>query len=214
MIPTEKLDKCDTLIKVDLDGVLRNWNASLIRAFKEQYPDENVVYPFADFKIDPSFPPWFNSRKFYLEEQPYDIYRNAKPYDGAREFIDSLLLEFPHVWLVTTQYPLTMYPTIRWIEDHMPATDLPIVFSDKKGFIGRSLFDNRILIDDAPHNLMNEVDEHGIPLCFGQSYNFNKAGHHQWYNFFGDTDFSEEAEPKRVSAQFQMILDYLRYWVV
>jgi len=198
-----------TLIKVDVDGVLRNWNASLIREFKRVYPEAQVEYPFKDFQIAPSFPLWANSKEFYLYDVPYSIYRDADPYVGAVEFIQTLTKRYPNVWLVTTQYKNTMFPTIEWIEAWMPATSVPVVFSKDKGAVGRDKFENTILIDDAPHNLNSEAACGGLAYCFGQLYNFNHPDSHRWTSFFGSTDFSLMSEPARVMIQFNDILQAL-----
>lgn len=196
-----------TLIKVDLDGVLRNWNAAVIREFTAQYPESKVDYPFKDFNIAPAFPSWADNRHFYLSERPYPIYRTADPYAGAVEFIRTLVERYPNVWLVTTQYENTMFPTIQWIEEHLPSVNLPVVFSKEKGLVGKSKFEHTILIDDAPHNLTNQADNGGMAYCFGQLYNFHHPESHRWRrSFYGMSDFSLEMEPLRISMQFDDIL--------
>jgi 5'(3')-deoxyribonucleotidase len=200
----------NTLIKVDLDGVLRNWNAALIKQFMEVHPTAHVDYPFKDFNIAPAFPSWADYRKFFMDDWPYPIYRNAAPYAGAVEFMKTLAIRYPNVWLVTTQYPNTMFPTIEWIEEHLPARDVPTVFSKEKGLVGWSKFAQTILIDDAPHNLNDQVKHGGFAICFGQLYNFNHADHHKWWNVLGSTDFSEEIEAARIHLQFTSVLTVLK----
>ena len=196
------------LLKVDIDGVLRDWNHSLIREYTTRHPGDRVTYPFDDFKIDSHFPDCPNLRKFYCDEAPDAIYRNAPAYKGAVAFIEKLVATFPSVWLVSTQFPNTMYPTMEWIEMHIPsAHNLPLIFSKDKGSIGRGKFDEIVLIDDAPHNLHSEAEAGGIALGFGQSYNYGKVDF--CLSFFGDFNFSETHEPDRVAKQFQMILQYL-----
>lgn len=206
------------LLKVDIDGVLRDWNHSLIRVFKRHHPDAIINYPFRDFKIDPDFPAGTDTKTFYSKTEPEDIYLNAEPYAGAIEFIEFLVREFPYVWLVTTQFPTTMYPTMAWVEKHIPShRDLPLVFSREKGLIGRGKFDQTLLIDDAPHNLLNENEAGGIPVCFGQSYNYGKAnfavGFYGEYTEgqarFTDVNFSEEHEAERVTEQFLKLKQWL-----
>jgi len=202
----------DVLIKLDLDGVIRDWNQSLITSYKKRYSGR-VIYPFTDFKVSVSFPDAVDISGFFKNEAPNEIYLTAKPYAGAIEFVELLLARCPNVWLVTTQFPNTMFPTIQWIQTHIPThTNLPIVFSENKGLIGKGRFEHTILIDDAPHNLDNQVAAGGDALCFGQLYNFDKPNHNTWINFFGDTDFSIEAESKRLKIQYQMILNYLDTW--
>jgi len=199
-----------TLIKVDLDGVLRNWNASLIREFEKMHSDVKVTYPFKDFNIAPSFPAWVDNKKFYLYEKSYDIYRYAEPYAGAVEFMRTLADLYPNVWLVTTQYENTMFPTIQWIEQWLPARNIPVGFSHEKGLIGRDKFEHTILIDDAPHNLTSEAMNGGMAYCFGQLYNFNHVDTPHWRRLiYGSLDFSVEAEAQRISRQFDMILEML-----
>jgi len=202
----------DVLIKVDLDGVIRDWNQSLITEYKKRNTGR-VVYPFSEFKLQSAFPDCDVIGKFYEETAAYDIYRNAKPYAGAIEFVELLIARYPNVWLVTTQYANTMFPTIEWVQTFIPSHgNLPIVFSKEKGLIGQGKFAHTILIDDAPHNLESEVRHGGTAVCFGQLYNFNNPDHNKWLNFFGDTDFSLEAESERIKKQYQMILDYLPVW--
>jgi 5'(3')-deoxyribonucleotidase len=210
MLPLE-LHGASTLIKLDVDGVLRNWNASLIREAKLTYPGIVIRYPFENFNIAPSFPAGFDNRQFYLEERPDAVYTNADAYDGAVEFVNALLMLCPHVWLVTTQYPKTMYPTIQWIEAHLPASDVPVVFSKEKGLIGKQRFAHTILIDDAPHNLDNQVKHGGDAYCFGQAYNTPEHDpEHKWMHFRGTELYSLEDEPRRIRQQYAQILELLR----
>lgn len=199
----------DVLIKLDIDGVIRNWNESLITTY-QKYCTGRVIYPFTDFNIKSSFPDIPDIFHFFKSHAADEIYRNAKPYEGAIEFVELLLSRFSNVWLVTTQFPNTTFPTIEWIQAYVPShINLPILFSKEKGLIGKSRFEHTLLIDDAPHNLINQVDAGGTAICFGQLYNFAKPQYNTWINFFGGTDFSIEAEPERLKKQYQMILDYL-----
>ena len=206
------------LIKVDIDGVLRDWNSSLIDEFRKRYAESYVHYPFRDFDINPDFPDGVNIRQFYLEEAPYEIYTQAKPYNGAIQFIEWLVREFPNVWLVSTQYPNTMYPTMVWLEKNIPSSaNLPLVFSKSKGLVGLDKFSDRLLIDDAPHNLVDEEKCGGYPICFGQSYNRNKVTCVGFYDnrlsvgdLVGDVDFSREHEDTRVANQFKLLQLYLK----
>lgn len=196
-----------TLIKVDIDGVLRNWNASLIKHWEAAHPGEApVVYPFADFVIAPSFPPGSDNRKFYLEEQPYAVYRHALPYEGAVEFLKSIIREYPNVWLVTTQYANTMFPTMEWVEEYLPAADVPLVFSKDKGLVGKHQFEQTILIDDAPHNLDHQVKHGGTAFCFGHLYNSHHNPDKTWVSFHGTGKYALEDEPERVKQQYNAIL--------
>lgn len=196
-----------TLIKVDIDGVLRNWNASLIRQVQLVHPEIEVKYPFEDFNIAASFPPRFDNRLFYLEEYPEEIYTQAEPYEGAVWFLNELLKVYPNVWLVTTQYEKTMYPTMQWVEKHLPAHDVPLVFSKEKGLVGRGQFEQTILIDDAPHNLNNQVKHGGIAYCFGQLYNTPVHDPDRlWEHFAGTCQYSVEDEPRRIMMQYKEIL--------
>jgi 5'(3')-deoxyribonucleotidase len=197
------------LLKVDIDGVLRDWNHSLIRVYKQAHPNAKVQYPFADWNISPFFPKEPNIDAFY-RSVPYaeDVYLNAEPYKGAIDFIEELVRIYPNVWLVSTQFPFTTHPTIGWVEKNIPsAHNLPIVFSKDKGSIGRGKFVETVLIDDAPHNLKSEFEAGGIAVGFGQSYNYGKIDF--CVNFFGSLNFKEEHESDRVAKQFQMILKFL-----
>jgi 5'(3')-deoxyribonucleotidase len=195
-----------TLIKVDIDGVLRNWNASLIRHWEAAHPGEKVVYPFADFNIAASFPPGADNRKFYLEEQPYMVYRYAEPYVGAVDFLRRVIQEYPNVWLVTTQYERTMFPTMEWVEAFLPAADVPLVFSKEKGLVGKYQFEETILIDDAPHNLDNQVKHGGTAFCFGHLYNSHHNPSKTWVSFQGTGKYSVEDEAERLKQQYDAIL--------
>ena len=198
------------LLKIDVDGVLRDWSHSLIRVYKAKYPNARVNYPFGDFDIRPEFPDALKIDDFYRSHSyAEDIYLNAEPYKGAIDFIEKLVKAFPNVWLVSTQFQNTMYPTIAWCEKNLPsAHNLPMLFSKDKGSIGRGKFDETVLIDDAPHNLHSEMEAGGIPLGFGQSYNYGKINF--CVGFYGDINFSEAHEPDRCAKQFQMILKYLQ----
>jgi 5'(3')-deoxyribonucleotidase len=200
------------LIKIDLDGVIRNWNESLITEYKKRYSDRRVLYPFHDFDLRDSFPDEPDIVYFFKVEAAKEIYSNAKPYPKAIEFLEIMLSRYPNVWLVTTQFTNTAYPTIEWMRRYIPSyNNLPVVFSSEKGAVGNGKFERTILIDDAPHNLNDQIKNGGIALCFGQLYNNNHADSYRWECVFGGRDFSIEKEPERIQKQYELILDYLKY---
>lgn len=205
----------DLLIKCDIDGVLRNWEKSLVTEYKKQYPhDTTVISPFKEWAVDSNFP---NSpvdiHTFFRETHADQIYYNAELLPGASRFIKRIINFYPHVWLVSKQYPLTMDPTVRWCQDKLPfGYNLPIVFTSDKRRVGEDLFRRIVLIDDAPENIENEfplVSEAKnyfdgntlhIPICFGQRYN-----EHITYSpvqRIADQNYDYE-------KQFEMLFDYL-----
>jgi 5'(3')-deoxyribonucleotidase len=199
------------LIKIDLDGVIRNWNASLIREYKKYNANGRVIYPFNSWTLNSSFPDCEDISHFFKNVKPYDIYINAEPYVGAIDFLKTILYTYKNVWIVSSQYENTFYPTLKWLQTHIPFyNDIPLVFTDTKGLVGKSLFEKRILIDDATHNLINEVENGGISFCFGQKYNIGHEDDDRWVNFYGSYDFSLENEEYRICKQYEMILEYLK----
>ena len=189
------------LIKVDIDGVLRNWEKSLFDTYKKYYPNDRVILPCTTWDVDGNFPDYKGKfSKFWKELYTKEIYENAELFSGAMKFILDLLDNFPDVWLVTSQPDTAMAPTVHWVQKNLFPQFTPIVFTQDKFDVGRKRYDNRILIDDNMDNLLSEYDAGGTPICFAQRYN---EGLDVKIPRFSAANYDTE-------RQFQMILAYLK----
>ena len=162
----------DVLIKLDIDGVLRNFDKAVNDFFHIDHPELSNIYPAKYWSMTENYPTYPDINNYFKIVRAHDIYTQAELFPGAAEFFTRVVNTFENVWLVTTQFEHTMYPTVLWCNKNLPGiNNVPMVFSHDKGLIGKDKFKHRILIDDAPHGCLSEQKHGGIPVCFGQLYN-------------------------------------------
>lgn len=150
-------------IAIDIDGVLRNFADSLVRIYKQDYPDHEVK-PITTWNFADSFPIGEEIYQYYVRNGER-IFSEALPYDGAYEFIQSLKsLGHSVVYLTAQPFGLNAVTT-RWIEKHLPEVD-GIILSKKK-----HLFSFDILLDDAPHNIRDCIKNGKTAVFFTQKWN-------------------------------------------
>jgi 5'(3')-deoxyribonucleotidase len=160
-------------IALDIDGVLRDFTGRLIEVYKEDYPDHDVK-PITTWWFEDSFPIGKKIYDYY-KENGERIFRFAKPFSGAYEFVASLK-ESNHVFIITAQPENLSWATSGWVEEHLPKVD-GLFFTNKKW-----LADFDILLDDSP-DVMETVWASGkAGILYNQAWNV-KHNYPRVYNY-------------------------------
>jgi len=149
-------------ILLDIDGVQRDIVTTCIQIYKEYYdPKDTTVHSDIQvFDLSVKMPLITDKYKFFTENAKY-IFGEAKPYDGALDFVKELDA-ISNIHIVTNQIKGTEKYTIDWLEQYkIPYKSLH--FTDYKHIVKGD-----ILIDDYIDNLIGFT---GTPICYSQCWN-------------------------------------------
>lgn len=160
-------------IGIDVDGVLRNWDASLIRMIKRYYPDkiingrdiESWTWKNLDLPIE-------YVRYLFSVKHVDEVYLDAEPYKDAITQFGMLLtyakLNNHQLVCVSHQWDDTIPATLSWLGKYGFSFH-EILFTEDK-----YLTDVDVLIDDSPKNYKEWVDngrDSGSFFVFDHHYN-------------------------------------------
>ena len=154
-------------IKVDVDGVLRDFIWKLQQVYYEDFPNHEMRYVDA-WDLKKFFPIGEGIYDYAFNFKAEEILINAPPYRGQlealRRFMDRKGDDFSLI-IVSTQLEGNEEYTRIWLDrNRVPCDDL--IFTKEK-----SKAPGRILLDDAYHNL-NEVAKAGqIAVCQTRPWN-------------------------------------------
>lgn len=146
-------------IGIDIDGVLRDFCGQLKHVYSKVYPD-HVVGEITDYDLSQFFPIGKEIFDFFQIRFPYEVFELAKPYPGAKEFVNNLRSN--KIIMVTTQKRGNEIYTLNWLTMHGIYYDSIIFTKDK------NIANIDILIDDCDDNLKRV---NIFPICFAQNWN-------------------------------------------
>lgn len=162
------------IIRIDIDGVLRNFIDSIYFTLKEKHPkkcpEEKPIITSWDFSKE--YPKFNRKKLFNLVFNTYAkeiFYENAKPYADSKSLIYQIRKKFPNLKIIlrTHQNKNTVKYTDMWLNKYQIPHD-GVFYSDSK--INKNLIKNSILIDDKPENI--KAIRYGILV----TRNWNKSG--------------------------------------
>lgn len=158
-----------TRVLIDVDGVLRNFDKSVRKCYKEIYPNHKLPDTTESWSLHKTYPIGQDIYKFVWEDHPFDIFAKAEEYEGS---IDSLInWSNRYEIVITTSQPLSsLHPTLIWLGEKMVPTNEIHIVSEKY------LVDGKFLLDDAPHNLKS-FSKHGkVAVCMDRPWNQEWGG--------------------------------------
>jgi 5'(3')-deoxyribonucleotidase len=162
-------------IVIDTDEVLRQFINRLITVYKHYYPDHEIK-EITEWKLAPFFPIGDKITDFYSGEHSYSIYFNADPFEGAKEFIDTLKSMGHDIIIVSSQpsvsaerYTLDWY---NWNDIYYDA----ISFMNKKRSKNKWLIEGDIYLDDSPENIIELRKQGKRAVYFTRKWNENYPG--------------------------------------
>lgn len=165
-------------IRCDVDGVIRNFAGSVYRVLKKNFPNitpsEQPIHNLWDMSINY---PEFDKQEFYnliFHTLAEDIYFNANPYPGTKEFLEHLYqIEGYDLILRTHQNNETALYTYRWLLSFNYSFNGFFVTKsgDKKDYM------NSIIIDDKPDNLLYNHNGILMDRPWNQDSKFSRRAH-------------------------------------
>ena len=159
------------IIKLDIDGVLRDMESPMIRLYNEKFQTHMKLGDLVSYDIDESFPLFRNTgidgHKFFFEDHLQECYIEAKAYERAAEAV-KLLRKRGHVIHVVSYQPSlkAQKATLEWLNVNNIEFD-DITFTDIKD---KTYVPCDVIIDDCPEYIDSEP-ESVLKICINHSYN-------------------------------------------
>ena len=155
-------------VLIDLDGVIRDFVGSLIRVYKKEYPDHEVL-PIRSRKLEDFFPIGRDIYRFIESGYLNEIMENADPYPGAIETLFKWQSEFDIV-IVTAQPEQSRASTFKWIgKNDLPTNEVIITYY-------KSEIPGIALLDDFIDNLEEFKKTGRFAVCMDQPWNQHWSG--------------------------------------
>jgi len=144
------------IIKVDVDGVIRNMFDNMCKVYNRCFNEHMTVEDIFDYDVDIVFPRireeiGISAADYFFKLYAYDLFLESKPYDGVKEALEKIRKEGHKVIIVTWQYTLdNKLNTLRFLDNNeIPYDD--ICFTRDKWMIQSDW-----IIDDNPEFLLDE----------------------------------------------------------
>lgn len=146
------------IIKIDVDGVIRNINETLCRLYNDLFNENLTSENILDYDVDKTFKRihqelGLSACDYFFDLSSKEVFLNSSPYDGVREAILDLKQSGHKVVIVTWQYSLeNKYNTLLFLQKNkIPYDD--ICFTRDKWMIQGDW-----LIDDSPEFICNKKE--------------------------------------------------------
>lgn len=157
-----------TRVLIDLDGVVRDFIGSLIRVYRREYPDHQVL-PVNSRRLEDFFPIGEEIYKFMEHGFIDEIMQEAQAYPGALEALNRWQNEFEIV-IVTAQPDEIRGATYIWIgKNNLPSSEIHISYF-------KSEIEGYVLLDDFIDNLEEFSNSGRLAVCLDQPWNQNWKG--------------------------------------
>ena len=163
------------IIKVDIDGVLRNMNDMLLHLYNQKFKTNLTVEDLTDYDVSKSFPLFEMRGKttaidFFFHKNAEKVFYLSEPYEGVEDAMQKLKDNGHKIVIVTWQFSnINKKLTLDWLDAlSIPYDD--ICFTKDKWMI-----QGDILIDDNPEFILNEKDmsfKYLVDQPYNQECNF------------------------------------------
>lgn len=163
-----RLGKEKSRVIIDVDGVLRDFIASLVAVYLREYPDHKVSL-IASRKLHECFPLGEKIYEFMDETFAWEILAEAPPYPGAIESLQNWRHEFDIV-IASNQPPLGKAPTLVWLGTHHVPTNEIHLTAEKQ------LLSGAAILDDFVDNLEKFASTGRLAVCMDRPWNHNWRG--------------------------------------
>ncbi len=150
-------------VLIDLDGVVRDFIGSLVRAYKRQYPNHEIL-PINSRRLEDFFPIGPDIYKFTEPGAIEKIIEDAPAYPGALEALSEWNEEFDIV-IVSAQPEMSKSSTFVWVgKSGIPTNEVHITYD-------KSAIDGIALLDDYVDNLQEFEQTNRLAVCLDQPWN-------------------------------------------
>lgn len=157
-------------IGIDVDGVLRDFRAQLMKVYKDLNPEHQVtpLNEWYNYRLDEYFPESEDIGKFIFHDNCRLIFLYAKAYEGAKEFMKQLNKNPNYrVTIVSSQStPELQSLTIEWLYQEGIDYDAILFTDDKVEYYGHFLLDDKT--KNVRRAYMNNITR---GVVFDQVYN-------------------------------------------
>lgn len=160
------------IIKIDMDGVIRNINETMCEMYNGLFEENLTVEDIFDYDVDKTFKRiqeemGMTACNYFFDLSSKEVFLNSSPYDGVREAILDLRHAGHKVVIVTWQYNLeNKYNTLLFLQKNkIPYDD--ICFTRDKWMIQGDW-----LIDDNPEFIEDEREK-SSKIMIRMPYNKN-----------------------------------------
>lgn len=156
---------------IDVDGVIRDFVASVFRMFNARFPDlahkvgEQTAYPLAS-SYGQLFP---LIHKFIFQDHAEDVFGKAMPYVGAIRAVN-ILSEKHNVLLATSQVRGQEKYTLDWLQRWGVKYEA-ILFNRHKWLLRGDLY-----LDDCTENLEDIKGRGNVAVCMDRPWNQDWTG--------------------------------------
>lgn len=184
------------IIKVDIDGVLRNILSPMCKLYNEQFKTKIKEENVNEYAVDKFFTKikkelGYSAVKFFFEDNSKEIFRNAPIYEGAKEALDILKSLGHKIVIVSWQRTLeNKINTLEWLNEHNIQYDDICFTNNKHSIIGG------IMIDDNPEFLCQCADL-SETIMIDRPYNKNADNRHKRYSSVIEYVIKEFAQIKK-----------------
>lgn len=147
------------IVKIDVDGVIRNINETMCRMYNQLFNENLTVDDIHFYEVEKVFTKFkeekgINAAEYFFEISSREVFLESNPYDGVKEAIQKLMDNGHKVIIVTWQHTLmNKINTLFFLEmNNIPYDD--ICFTRDKWMIQGDW-----LIDDNPEFINDERDK-------------------------------------------------------
>ena len=147
------------IIKIDVDGVIRNINETMCKMYNDLFDENLTVEDMFDYDVEKVFNKvkeklGITAVDYFFDRSARSIFLNSNPYDGVREAIQKLRNAGHKVVVVTWQFSLEnkYYTLLFFKKNKIPYDD--ICFTRDKWMIQGDW-----LIDDNPEFIEDKRDK-------------------------------------------------------
>ena len=147
------------IIKIDVDGVIRNMFDSMCDVYNKEFNESLTVNDIFNYDVDIVFHRIkdelnISAAEFFFEIHAKELFLDSQPYEGAKDSIEKLMKNGHKVVIVTWQYTLEnkLYTLMFLEKNKIPYDD--ICFTKDKWMIKSDW-----MVDDNPEFIMDKRDE-------------------------------------------------------
>ena len=144
------------IIKVDVDGVIRNMNETMCSLYNETYGEHITVDDIFDYDVEKVFPKikeidGISACEFFFHKHARNIFLDSKPYEGVAEALKKLQDKGHKVVITTWQFDFTNKSLTLFFLDSYKIPYDDICFTRDKWMIKADW-----LIDDNPEFILDK----------------------------------------------------------
>lgn len=160
------------IINIDFDNCLVNSNVGAISYYNEKTNSNSTVDMIKDYSFLSAMPLWSKEQinDIFCQE---NFFKYLKPFEFAREVVDSLISKGHTVRIVTCHNPKGIKFKSDFIAKEFPMIEEVVYITHKGGNVkmDKSAICGNVLIDDHISNL--ETAKVDYPICYG-NYVYNE----------------------------------------